>query len=265
LADTDDWTMTPHTFEAVVASYGFDDLGLTLVGANVQRWQGVDTDYENVTNNSWVDTGDSSTNMLAALYASDNIEAGAWYYDVSKAAKAVYVDASVGFEFSEDMGLSLSLQYLNESEEDSSGIDGSISGAMVEGALMGIDLSVAYNFTDVDNGKSLFEGFGGGCSYTNMFVTTAGGFNDGTYGDASSYSLSLGYDISVINLYGAYAEFEADDIGTGKGDKSEMDLVATYTYNDGLADVSLGYVKVKDKIDSANSFNRIQFFANYNF
>lgn len=265
LADTDDWTMTPHTFEAVVASYGFEELGLTLIGANVQRWQGVNTGYENVLNNSWADTGDSSTNMVAALYANDMLESGIWYYDIGSAAKAVYADISATFDLSDDVGATFGVQYLDESQEANSNIEGSIAGVMAEVSFAGLTLGGAYNNVSVDNGDSIFEGFGGGSSYTNMFITTAATFNDGTYGDANSYSFSAAYEFMGVELSGAYAEFKADDIGNGKGDKSEMDLVASHSYNDGEIEVALGFVRVKDKIDSTNSLDRIQFFANYNF
>ncbi len=273
LADTDDWAMTPNTFEAVVASYTFKDLGLTLLGANVQRWQGVDSSdasydmYASVYTNSWVDTGDGSTNMLAALYANDMFEGGVWYYDVNKAAKAVYVDASAKFALSKEADATLSAQYLDESEENNSNIAGSIAGAKAEISFAGVTLLGAYDVVSVNDGDSIFGGFGGGSSYTNMFITTATSLHgDDTYGDGKSYKASLGYEVMGVLFEATYGDFKADAIGAGdRGHLSEMDLCISHTYKDGLADVALGYVKVKDKIDSANSLNRIQFFANYNF
>ena len=259
LADSDDIAMTPNTFEAIVASYEFRNLGLTIVGANIQRMQGLDADYENVTKNSWMDTGNNGTNMLAILYTKDALEANVWYYDIGKTTDAFYIDASIDFDIDSAFNLTLGTQYLDENEKDASGIDGSIAGILAEASYQNITAMVAYNDVSVDITKSIFEGFGGGCSYTNMQTTTAAALDT----DSSSYVTSLGYEIANINTSIAYGDFEAD--ANNAGHLAEIDVSMGYTYKDGKADITLVYVDIDDKINSTNSSKEIKLITNYNF
>ena len=274
LADGDDIRMTPNTFEAYVASYTIEDLGLTLIGANVQRWQGVDSGYANVVNNSWDETGVDGTWMAAALYANDSIELGAWYYDVTKTAKAVYVDATGNIDLGSGANLTLAVQYLTESESNDAsgaptGIDGSISGVMAEASHLGLTIGLAYDRVSVDSGKSIFQGFGGGSSFTNMDTMTAGALHDGTYQDGSSVVGSVSYDVMGANVFAKYGDFKADAVGTGsKAHVTELDLGVEYEYNDGDVDFALYYVMGEDK-GSADSTSydddHIQLTINYIF
>lgn len=270
LADSDDIRMTPHTFEAYVASYSFEDLGLTFIGANLQRWQGVDSDFANVTSSGWAETGVDGTWMGAAVFEKDNIAAGVWYYDVDKAAKAIYADISYTMEINSDIAITVAAQYLTESESDNSGIDGSIAGAMVEAGIGSLTLAGAYNSVSVDDGKQIFEGFGGGSSYTNIDTNTAGFLHDGTSGDGESYVLSAGYEIAGVNLIAAYGDYKADALsnGTGKQHATEINLGAEYSYNDGQIEAALFYVIGDDKESSTQTDkddDHIQLTVSYNF
>ena len=257
LADSDDVYMTPNTFEAVVASYELKDFGLTFMGANIQRMQGGDADYENVVKSSWLDTGDKSTNMLALIYMKNSIEASAWYYDIGKTTQAFYVEASKNMEIFTNQNVTFGVQYLDETEKNSSGVSGSIAGIMLETTYNDLTTMVAYNSTSVDSSKTIFEGFGGGCSYTNMQTTTAGTLDT----DSSSFVISLGYDFSNINASVAYGKFKTD----ANGVLAEIDASVSYTFNDGEADLSFVYVNIEDKIVTNNNVNEIKIFANYNF
>ncbi len=259
LADGDDIAMTPNSFEAIVASYDIKDLGLSVIGANIQRMQGADAGYENVLKHSWMDTGDSGTNMLAVVYAKDTVEASAWYYDVDKSAKAFYMDASKEFEIYPYHHITFGVQYLSESEEDSSGIEGSIAGMMLDANYYNFNAMIAYNDINIDDSKTIFEGFGGGCSYTNMETTTAGAIDT----DSSSYLISLGYSLDAIDFSLSYGNFEADI--ENNGHLQEVDAGISYALNDGQADISLTYVHIDDKIVANNDSDEIKVFANYNF
>jgi hypothetical protein len=269
LADSDDIRMTPHTFEAYVASYAFNDLGISIIGANVLNWQGVDSDYANVTNGTWAKTGVDGTRMGAITYANKFLEAGAWYYDVTENATAFYADITGTITFNDDVEVVVAAQYLTENEQEKSTIEGSIMGAMVEAGFYGVTASVAYNKVSVDDGNQIFEGFGGGSSYTNIDTMTAGTLHDGTYGDGSSYVLGLGYEISNFNIFGAYGDYKADAIGAGaKAHVTEVNLGVEYDYNDGEADIAFVYVMGEDKESSAKTDfdnDRMQLVLNYNF
>ena len=120
LADSDDIAMTPNTFEAVMATYVVKNLGITILGANIQRMQGTDTNYENVTAGSWMDVGNKSTNMLATIYKNDNVKASFWYYDIGKLTKAIYTDVTASFKLLNDIQMVIGAQYLKENEEENS-------------------------------------------------------------------------------------------------------------------------------------------------
>ena len=269
LADSDDIAMTPHTFEAYVASYEIEDLSLTFIGANVQRWQGVDSDYENETLNSWQDTGVDGTWMAAALYNNSAIETGVWYYDVTKNAKAVYADITGTIAVNDDVNIALGAQYLTENESSQSQIDGTIAGVMAEASFFGITTMLAYDKVSVDDSKQIFEGFGGGSSYTNMINSTAGTLHDGTYGDGSSYVASVGYNLFDVDMSVAYGEFKADAIGAGsKAHISELDIALSHIYNDGEADVTVLYTNGADKESVSKTeydYSSLQVTLNYNF
>lgn len=268
LADSDDIRMTPNTFEAYVASYTLKDLGVTFSGAHVKNWQGFDAGYENVTNSRWADTGANGTWMGAATYASDALEAGLWYYDVTKAAKAVYADATGNMKMNDDVAFKLGVQYLSETETDASSIEGSIAGIMAEASLFGATAMLGYDRVSVADGKQIFQGFGGGSSYTNMQTMTAGALHDGTYGDGSSVIASLGYDLAGANIFVAYGDYKADAIGAGaKAHVSETDFGVEYAYSKAIA-LAIYYVIGEDKESSAETAfddDHVQLTLNYSF
>ncbi|MBL0708878.1 MAG: OprD family outer membrane porin [Sulfurimonas sp.] len=269
LADSDDIRMTPHTFEAYIASYTLEDIGLTVLGGSVLNWQGVDADYDNVKNHGWVETGEDGTNLAAITYAQGPIEAGAWYYDVTKAASAVYVDVVGTIEIGDDAEIVVAAQYLNEGEKDDSTIEGSIMGAMIEAGFYGVTLAAAYDSVSVDDGNQIFEGFGGGSSYTNIDTMTAGTLHDGTVGDGSSYTVGAAYELYDVNIFGVYGDYEADAIKGGeKAHVSEINLGVEYAYNDDEANVAFIYVIGEDKESSDKTDfdnDRVQLVVNYNF
>jgi hypothetical protein len=289
LADSDDIWMTPNTFEAYMASYELGDAGLTFTVGNLQRWQGADastssthptnpdTAYANVINNSWSETGDDGTWLGSLQFENETLALSAWYYDISKsqtinvANKSTYVDGAYTFTIAEGKSFTLGAQYLTQSESDASGVDGSISGVIAEVALDSLVFGGAYNKAKVGNGKSLFEGFGGGASYTNMHNLTAGTFHDGSTGGGSSYVLGAEYTPNDFSFIAAYGTFKADNLSTtatGKQHATELDLGVNYAYNDGKIEASLFYIIGEDKESAAKTDyddDYVQLTLNYNF
>jgi len=269
LADSDDIRMTPHTFEAYIASYTFQDLGLSLIAGNILNWQGVDTGYNNVVNNVWDETGSDGTRLGAITYANDFLEASVWYYNVTKATNAIYADVLGTITINDDVQIAIGAQYLTESEKDGSNIDGSIIGAMIEAGLYNVTLTGAYNQVSVKDGKEIFEGFGGGSSYTNLDTVTAGTLHDGAHGDGQSFIVGASYKIADFNIFGAYGDYKADAIvGGNKAHVTEMNFGLEYEYNDGEADAAIIYVIGDDKESSTKTGfdnDRMQLVLNYNF
>ncbi len=275
LADSDDIRMTPHTFEAYIASYTFKDLGLAFIVGNILSWQGVDSEtnsgepYANVENNVWAETGADGTRLGAITYASDYVEASLWYYDVTKETTAFYADVVGTIPLGDEAEIVLAAQYLNEKEQERSETEGSIIGAMVEASFYGVTLTGAYNQVKVKDDYKIFEGFGGGSSYTNLDTMTAGALHDGSYGDGSSFMLGAAYEIAGFTIFGAYGDYRADAIAGGdKAHVTEMNFGLEYEYNDGEADIALIYAIGKDKESSTKTEfdnDRIQVVLNYNF
>jgi len=279
LADSDDIRMTPHTFEAYIASYTFKDLGLAFIAGNILSWQGVDSEtdqgepFSNAEKNVWAKTGENGTRVGAITYSTDYIDTSIWYYDVTKETTAFYADVAGTIPLGDESEIVLSAQYLTENDQKKDGInsdiEGSIIGAMVEAKFYNLTTTLAYDKVSVKDGKSIFEGFGGGASYTNLDTVTAGALHDGSYGDGSSYMLGLSYEVAGFTIFGAYGDYKADAIGGGdKAHVSEMNFGLEYEYSDGEADIALIYVVGKDRESSAKTEfdnDRIQVVLNYNF
>ena len=279
LADSDDIRMTPHTFEAYIASYTFKDLGLSFIAGNISNWQGVDSEtdlgepYANAENNVWAKTGENGTRVGAVTYSTDYLDTSVWYYDVTKVTTAFYTEIVGTIPINDESEIEISAQYLTENDQKKDGvnseIEGSILGAMVEAKFYNITTTLAYDKVSVKDGKSIFEGFGGGASYTNLDTMTAGALHDGTYGDGNSYKFGLSYEIADFTIFGAYGDYRADAIAGGvKAHVTEMNFGLEYEYNDGEADIALIYVVGRDKESSTKTEfdnDRIQVVLNYNF
>jgi len=259
LLDSDDVAMTPNTFEALSFRYKVEELNLEIFGANVQRMQGYDTGYTNVLSDHWMQTGDSGTNVFALLYNQNNIATNLWFYDIGSTSHIVYTDASIGYDISDNKSVTFSAQYLYEHEVDNSGVEGSIVGFMLEALYEDMVVMLAYDDLKVDNSKSIFEGFGGGNSYVNMQTTTIGTLDT----DSKSFVVSLSYDISHVNIFGAYGDFEADNKDSGH--LREIDAGISYTFYDDMADITLTYIDTDDKVIPSQSTDEIKLFVNYNF
>ncbi len=270
-ADSDDIRMTPNTFEGAVASYGLNDF--TFIGAYLTRWQGPDSESEY----EFVDlVGGDGVAMLAATYASDMIEAGAWYYGADKAADVIYADAIATMTLEAGATLSVGLQFADQSEKSRSGYDATLYGAMAEVGHMGLTLGVAYDTLDVADNKSYFGGFGGGVAFVNMDETTIGTMEINH--DVEAWELIIAYDFSAMGVEGLsveydYGMFDGDHQHLGVGEKdhevTEQDIIISYAPSESW-DADLIYCHFKDENQNLAggddySFNRLLVRANYNF
>lgn len=245
LADSDDYRIINNTFEAAIATYTISDVSIML--GYLDRWQGTDAGLSN--NQPWQDTGKNGTYFGSVTYGSDLMDASAWYYDISgvsgdvTANKSTYLDATFHLSLNEDLTLDTSIQYLNQSENDSSTVDADIFGVMLEASLYEkLGLQLAYNRRNADDGKTSFSGFGGGTLYTsmdNMILDSISG------GDVDSMLAGVNYQISELNLYYMYATFKRDTTSTlGKEEIIEQIIGADYTVNENLTLSEIGRAHV---------------------
>jgi len=260
-ADSDDIRMIPNLFEAYVLTNS-DVEDTTLIAAHIKKWAGVDAP----TQDSFEDLnapGDG-TIMISAIYSGiENSEISAWYYNVDKMTDIVYLEGSTEFLLNENLILALSAQYANFSEDGASLVDGNVYGLSTDLGIksVGVNLMATYNSSSSDNTKLVINGFGGGPYMTSMDEMTIDGLND-----AKAYMVGISKEYKEFMFSLSYGNFQEDST---RFEVDEIDLVAEYAYDDKLNFVfmytDLAAKDITGKDDNAASFDRIQFYANYNF
>ncbi|WP_028584739.1 OprD family outer membrane porin [Desulfogranum mediterraneum] len=278
-ADSDDIRMTPHTFEAAVADYAYNDFSVT--GGYLSTWQGVDAGYHNDADFDDMVAGSDGTWMLGGSYGSDLFEAGLWFYSVTDVVDVFYADIVAPITLGEDITLTLGLQAVVQSDntnlqtsgEIGSRVEGNLYGAMAELSVIGITAGIAYDHASVDEGEALFGGWGGGPFFTNIDTLVANEFAAGQ--DADSYTLSLGYDFSDIGVEGlslgyTFGHYEGgtDPMdNTADAEVDEHNLYVEYEITEAWS-VDAVYVVSDDKENDAATewdYNRAQVRVNFTF
>jgi len=283
-ADSDDIRMTPHTFEAAVAGYEYNDFSVT--GGYLSTWQGVDAGYNIAENGDYAEfddmvPGSDGTWLLGGSYGSDILEAGIWYYGVLDVVNAFYADINVPIEFSDSFsmtfGAQVSFQSDNTSEETheelGARVEGDLYGAMVELSFAGITAGAAYTHASVDEGEVIFGGWGGGPFFTNIDTLVANEFAAGQ--DTNSYTLSVGYDFSDVGVEGlsigyTFGHYEggADAMdSSANAEVAEHDFYLEYEISKDWS-MDAVYVVSDDKENEAATewdYNRAQVRVNFTF
>ncbi|MCW8895776.1 MAG: OprD family outer membrane porin [Sulfurimonas sp.] len=261
LADSDDIRMIPNTFEAYIATYELPNF-IFMVG-NLQDWQGVDAGLDD----EWVKTGEDGTWFGSVTYTADNIEASAWYYNITKQLNAAYFDASYNYNINDDVSILGAAQYLSQSEISNSGEEASIYGLLAEFSAYDLGVSLAYNHSQKQSGKTSFSGFGGGTLFSNMDIMIL----DEITADRDSRAIvaGLSYEIGDLTLTYAYGDFDgdADSIGD-KANVVEQDIGFEYSIIAGKLGVSGIYVISEDKesLDKTDfDWDRFQLMVAYSF
>jgi len=260
-ADSDDIRMIPNLFEAYVLT-NTDLKETTLVVAHLKKWAGVDAP----TQESFKDLVPNSdgTTMVAAVYEGiENSEISAWYYNIDKLTRIFYLEGVTELALNDDFSLEVAAQYANFSEDGTTGVDGSVFGLSADLGIksIGVNVVAAYNGASSDAGKSVVNGFGGGPYMTSMDEMTIDGLND-----AKAYMVGISKEFDDFTLSYNYGNFQED---SSMAEVDESNFVAEYAYNDKLNFV-LMYTDYEAQNavgidDNAASFDRIQFYANYDF
>ena len=274
LADSDDIRMILNTFEAYTAKYEND--GLMLTGGLLTKWQGTDTGLSD--SNHWSDTGEDGTIFGGISYSNDFTDTSIWYYDISKdsdpnsatgnvANRSVYTDISLHLALSNDYALHTSVQYINQSESDNSGVESSIYGAMAELVMFeDFSLSAAYNKSKKQTGKGSFSGFGGGTMYTNMDSMIIDAITVDR--DAKAMVAGFTYKYNDFGFMYAYGDFDGDADSYGaKEHIVEQNIGFEYTPNEDLTIAAI-YVKNDDKENSGTNggdWENIRALVSYSF
>ncbi len=265
-ADTDDIRMHPNTFEAAIATYSGIE-GTTLVGGYVTRWAGYDSG-DDISKFKKLG-GDESNGAVVVGAINESIEnfaLQAWYYNIDEISDAIYADGTYTIPFSETMGVELSAQVANFSEEKGSGLDGNVYGIGAAFNVGSLSVGAAYNKASNDSGKSVSNGFGGGPYMTSMEEWTIDGMED-----AKAYQLSAELDMADAGLEGVTLTALYGDFKSAPADMhvKELDLIAAFEISDSISG-DISYAMIDDKNKNADGgadagYDRFLVRLNYNF
>jgi len=288
LADSDDYRIINNTFEAVIATYEINDFSFIL--GYLDRWQGTDAGLD--IDNPWQDTGENGTYFGGVTFTCSDtqscLDINAWYYDMSKSESAntatgniantsAYFDISHHLKIGENYFLHSSVQYLNQSEKDNSGIDSSIYGFMFEFVVYeDLGFSIAYNKSEKKSGKGSFTGFGGGTLYTNMDNMIIDNITADR--DAKSFVAGITYSMGDFSFLYAYGDFDGDEDSTGQKEHvveqnigieytptENLTLGAIYTINDDKENTGSPSYGFAGTTGTAGDFENYRLIAAYSF
>lgn len=260
LADSDDIRMIPNTFEAYIASYTLEHF--TFLAGNLQKWQGYDAGLDN----GWQKAGTDGTWMASVSFEEDNINASAWYYNITKSLDAYYADGSYNYEIDQDSSVTLNAQVLIEKELNNSANEADIYGASADATFYGFGVHAAYNKAIVATGKQSFSGFGGGALFTSMDTMILDVIAVDRDADAIVGGISYVYD--DLNLFYAYGDFRGDKDSTEqKAHIVEQNLGFEYDLNENFRISTIYAVDENKEVpsDAGTNFDRLQVMAAYNF
>ena len=253
LADSDDIRIISNTFEAYILSYEYE--GLSFLAGNIQSWQGFDAGLET----PWKATGIDGTNLVGVSYH-DLWEYNAWFYNITGQTNASYVDGGIEYRDSDTLLLHTLVQFLDEQELSSSGIDATIYGGLIEVVFHGLGFNLAYNKALVAKNKSSFSGVGGGTLFTSMDTMILD--NIAVNKDAEALTYGLTYEINNFNLLYANGNFWSSAEAV-----QEQNIQIEYNFNDEFL-VAAIYAITEDTKQAAKTdydWDRFQFLVNYNF
>jgi len=271
LAFTETWNAAYNTFDAAVL-LNQDIPDTTLVAAYVGKHNGA-TGFAVV--NSAVDATGSDIDPFttfgadgAYAFAVVNnsfkpVTAQAWYYNVSKLADAIWIQADLACE--KVKGLSVGVQYASmatkgmlEGSDDSSAF-----AAKVGYEAEKFSVSAAFSQTDEKGTLQIANvatGAGGGAASK---LYTEAWWNFGYVGaaDTTAMNLTATYDAGFAGL-GAYVTTASTD--KAATDMMEVTLEATKSFD--AIDAGLYYILTDADLDNGgDAYNTVQVYLTYNF
>ncbi len=271
-ADSDDIRMIPNYFNAYrIRNNDIEDLTIDAGLINkMAGWEnGVDSSkFVNISEALGADESTNGVYFVAGVYEGiENLSLSLWNYHYDEIATIWYAELGYSHVVSDDISLSLGLQYDTSTatgkellgEQSSNTFGSSIE---LEFNTLGLTALLAYNYEDDSSGASSLS-LGGGTLFTSMEDQTL----DAMESKGSALVIGLAYDFSNIDIEGllfgvAYGQFIADDDSIY--DTTELDAVAEYTINDKLS-ITLAYATVDDRTQTNEDYEQFRVVANYNF
>jgi imipenem/basic amino acid-specific outer membrane pore len=232
-ADADDIRMIPNTFEGAYLRY--DDGGpVSCDLLYLSSWAGYDSMDESGNQSEFkaFAPGSKGTAAFGVSYAlNENNELHAWYYYADLLFDLVYAEATGRYVLTPEWSLEWGIQGAWIGQKNASGIDGTVTGAMLSLIDGRFYVDAAYNYAAVAENHTVTNGFGGGPYYTSLDESTIAGATELRPGmDVSVWRTSLGADISWwphgeeegLHVEAYYGEFDVVNTAVGA---VETDLV----------------------------------------
>ena len=246
LAGADDARMLPNLFEAAVLS-NKDITDTTLIAAHVTKMtvgtfgnvygppsqlslqSGYGLGYKLGTSGDFADMGEialgegTDTNgvtALAAIYAKDGLKLQAWDYIAYDILNAVYLQADYGFNVSEDIKLTASAQYINESDigdKLAGNVDVNYFGLKLAAKIDNFNAYAAYSTTgddaDTVTNGGVITPWGGMPAFTQGMVT-----RHMFLADTDAWKVAATYKFTDLGLKASvyYVEFDVGSANTYK-------------------------------------------------
>jgi len=276
LVNTNDIRMLPIAYEAAMATYGGIEK-TTLTAGFMQRWTGFDSSRRpNDSLSKFKKFGDRHESSGAYMLGITNekitdLLLQGWFYSIDKVTDMSYADAIYKITFCDSKEVELSGQIVNFSEKtDATGattnIDGNLYGIRANFEWGMVTLNAAYDAASNNDGKSVGIGVGGGPYYTSMEEWALDGLEDVKVyrGSVEINMADAGAEGLILST--AYGVFKSAPTHV---QVDEWDLVATYTYNNGLS-ADMSYAMINDKYDNTDGgsdggYDRFLARLNYHF
>lgn len=270
-ADSDDIRMIPNYFEAYTLTNTDIDALILSVGL-IDKMAG----WENGVNSAkFVDVGETlGVDKIDGIYYASAMYEGIkdlslslWYYHYSDIANIFYAEAGYTHAVSNDITLTLGLQYDSSRETGAALLgqqDANTYGVSLEADIANLGLTVlaAYN---KDNGSTGATGLslGGGAFFTSMEDQTLDAI--GSAGEA--WMIGADYHFENIGIQGlnvglAYGDFQSNN--ASEYESKELDVVVEYTWNEKFS-LTAALASVKFNTANMQDYTQFRLIGHYSF
>jgi hypothetical protein len=281
LVFTETWSIEKNTFEAAVL-INQDIPDTTLVGAYIGNGNGTPDQAVAIsgvgraglavggvvnTNGEFTTFGGNGAYAIGAINNSFKpLTLQAWYYDVTRAAEAYWLQADLACE--KIPGLMAGAQYSAIDSANAAVKDGDIYAVMLGFEMKDtFTAKVAYSQTNADTGAGANVATASGQSkvYTEAFW--GGNFGKVTQADTQAYKVSVTSPANgIADLTASYTNADQNSNTNNGNDMSELALAASKTFGPLDATVAYIYSDVEDNnAATENTSNAVQVYLTVNF
>ena len=260
-ANSDDIRMSQNSFEGAFGQYSITEK-IDAQLFYISRWAGYDSADDTTSQNEFKKLVDDSYGMIGASisyeYAQDS-SLSFYYQNIEKLADIYYVELNGVYPYNEDVSFDYGLQFAHQVEDENSGVDGDVYGAMGIVHYQDLYLTFAANFARVSANKVVSDGFGGGPFFTSLDEATIAAASEHRPGsDANMYRTGLGYEAQ--NIHSTF-EYAYGYIDLGGVTLDEHDLIYSFSFNDAWNAEAILVRYITD----TNELNRAIVRVEYNF